>query len=396
MRVRVRVRVTMTHINPYGGGGGVGSLGGGSNDVVYGVSPHGARSPRTGTRRPSNASGDTLGCKSVGARSKCSTTRNAGAAPYSVSPVSPVGILGAAGSMGGTSKGGFAKPPPSSTSAEIASSFVRVSGLPPATQQPPQASSPPPAAAASSSSASGRGGGGGGGAAPTTTSASGDAAGGGPALPTQPRQQQLQQQQPQQQQKKKQHKRRKGESKASPRSVHTLSVNPQEVAGRYFGSSAAGTEPEAQGCTCGAGSEARDCVCRGGGRFVDQGGRWVKRKPTQVERIRQVQACLPFTGASDAVLHIACSSAIPTTVITPSHAAWVPDQARTTCTFCTRTFHIFFRRHHCRGCGAILCSACTTRASGTALPPRWQNARLCATCNSSLLLFSASSLRPPA
>eukprot|EP00754_Rhynchopus_humris_P022524 Rhum_TRINITY_DN14795_c30_g1::Rhum_TRINITY_DN14795_c30_g1_i1::g.118382::m.118382 len=382
----------MTHVNPYGGGGGsgVGSLGGGSNDVVYGVSPHGARSPRTGTRRPSNASGDTLGCKSVGARSKCSTTRNAGAAPYSVSPVSPVGILGAAGSMGGASKGGFAKPPPSSTSAEIASSFVRVSGLPPATQQPPQAASPPPHATAAPSSASGRGGS----DAPAATSASGNAAGGGqPASPTQPRQQP---QEKRQQQKKKQHKRRKGESKASPRSDHALSVNPQEVAGRYFGSSAAGTEPEAPGCTCGAGSEARDCVCRGGGRFVDQGGRWVKRKPTQVERIRQVQACLPFSGASDAVLHIACSSAIPTTVITPSHPAWVPDQARTTCTFCTRTFHIFFRRHHCRGCGAILCSACTTRASGTALPPRWQNARLCATCNSSLLLFSASSLRPPA
>jgi FYVE/RhoGEF/PH domain-containing protein 5/6 len=37
---------------------------------------------------------------------------------------------------------------------------------------------------------------------------------------------------------------------------------------------------------------------------------------------------------------------------------WVPDSVALTCTICKTKFTFFRRRHHCRKCGAVICSSC--------------------------------------
>jgi hypothetical protein len=37
---------------------------------------------------------------------------------------------------------------------------------------------------------------------------------------------------------------------------------------------------------------------------------------------------------------------------------WVPDHAQQRCLSCEESFHIARRRHHCRYCGRLFCSAC--------------------------------------
>jgi len=38
---------------------------------------------------------------------------------------------------------------------------------------------------------------------------------------------------------------------------------------------------------------------------------------------------------------------------------WVPDDKSDNCTYCKAKFTVFERKHHCRKCGALLCSKCT-------------------------------------
>ncbi len=40
--------------------------------------------------------------------------------------------------------------------------------------------------------------------------------------------------------------------------------------------------------------------------------------------------------------------------------SWVPDDSRTTCIECRAAFGIFTRRHHCRFCGHLVCSSCSS------------------------------------
>lgn len=37
---------------------------------------------------------------------------------------------------------------------------------------------------------------------------------------------------------------------------------------------------------------------------------------------------------------------------------WVPDSKVTMCQICTAEFTALFRRHHCRGCGKVVCRMC--------------------------------------
>lgn len=39
---------------------------------------------------------------------------------------------------------------------------------------------------------------------------------------------------------------------------------------------------------------------------------------------------------------------------------WQPDEDTTECGLCHREFTIFFRRHHCRKCGRVLCGDCSS------------------------------------
>ena len=140
-------------------------------------------------------------------------------------------------------------------------------------------------------------------------------------------------------------------------------------------------------CLCGQ----ERCKCRGGGRFVDEGGRWVKKAPSEVEKLAQVQGCLPFHGESDALVDMVSVQHVPMLVLTKSHPHWMPDRCTKGCSLCTRAWTIFFRRHHCRGCGLLVCSICSQR--GDQVPPRWRASRICNACSSSLFLLEDSTMK---
>jgi len=55
-----------------------------------------------------------------------------------------------------------------------------------------------------------------------------------------------------------------------------------------------------------------------------------------------------------------------TTITTPStlqlspfRPRWQPDEEAPSCLLCKRVFSIFFRRHHCRACGKVICGYCS-------------------------------------
>lgn len=51
---------------------------------------------------------------------------------------------------------------------------------------------------------------------------------------------------------------------------------------------------------------------------------------------------------------------INTSVNTKKRVSWVPDKDVATCGPCGKGFGMFRRRHHCRACGMVFCSNCTT------------------------------------
>ncbi|KAG7211716.1 hypothetical protein KM043_010963 [Ampulex compressa] len=63
--------------------------------------------------------------------------------------------------------------------------------------------------------------------------------------------------------------------------------------------------------------------------------------------------------------------------------AWANDRLVTQCTSCNREFNITRRKHHCRNCGKIFCSACSDNS--TALPNSPKPVRVCDECYAFLL-----------
>jgi len=45
--------------------------------------------------------------------------------------------------------------------------------------------------------------------------------------------------------------------------------------------------------------------------------------------------------------------------MTPGVVRWVPDAEAPSCTACDFQFTFMRRRHHCRNCGRVFCSACS-------------------------------------
>ncbi|KAJ1925958.1 hypothetical protein IWQ60_004219 [Tieghemiomyces parasiticus] len=55
----------------------------------------------------------------------------------------------------------------------------------------------------------------------------------------------------------------------------------------------------------------------------------------------------------------------------PEHA-WEPDAAAVSCRLCDRRFSFFFRRHHCRRCGLVVCDPCSATNNWLVRPEWWE------------------------
>ncbi|GMF55180.1 unnamed protein product [Phytophthora fragariaefolia] len=62
-------------------------------------------------------------------------------------------------------------------------------------------------------------------------------------------------------------------------------------------------------------------------------------------------------------------------------ATWVKNNERTTCNLCTRNFHALRRKHHCRRCGEVVCSDCSTVETIDLPAIGYSKLRLCKVCS---------------
>lgn len=58
---------------------------------------------------------------------------------------------------------------------------------------------------------------------------------------------------------------------------------------------------------------------------------------------------------------------------------WTPDSRVSTCQLCTSSFSALFRRHHCRACGRVVCSACSSNRAPLVYL-KFKSARVCDEC----------------
>ncbi|GMR34861.1 hypothetical protein PMAYCL1PPCAC_05056 [Pristionchus mayeri] len=63
---------------------------------------------------------------------------------------------------------------------------------------------------------------------------------------------------------------------------------------------------------------------------------------------------------------------------------WIPDAECPACMLCSARFTFLLRRHHCRACGRVLCSACCGERMVLAYQPDKGKARVCSPCASTL------------
>ncbi|RLN95003.1 hypothetical protein BBJ28_00020274 [Nothophytophthora sp. Chile5] len=83
--------------------------------------------------------------------------------------------------------------------------------------------------------------------------------------------------------------------------------------------------------------------------------------------------------------------AVQQTMFAPAALAqrneWVTDAQRANCSLCVQSFGMLKRRHHCRVCGEVVCSACTVFKLVTGVADTTAKVRVCKAC----LAKSASS-----
>ena len=128
-------------------------------------------------------------------------------------------------------------------------------------------------------------------------------------------------------------------------------------------------------CDCG-----RDaCDCKGGGMFVDADGQWVRKIPTDTELILRFQRSLPFFKTNNKQFFLYTSKSIPSAIITRDHPNWAPDNKSKKCSRCRKNFSFFLRRHHCRGCGSVVCGKCGSKRLHQ--QGDWKNIRMCDECD---------------
>eukprot|EP00457_Paulinella_chromatophora_P017742 gb/GEZN01018858.1/.p1 GENE.gb/GEZN01018858.1/~~gb/GEZN01018858.1/.p1 ORF type:complete len:228 (-),score=20.80 gb/GEZN01018858.1/:34-717(-) len=62
----------------------------------------------------------------------------------------------------------------------------------------------------------------------------------------------------------------------------------------------------------------------------------------------------------------------------PSIVPWVPNDLRVACQFCKKEYGMFFRRHHCRFCGEVVCG--DDSVAGEYTPQNPEGLRWCIRC----------------
>jgi hypothetical protein len=63
----------------------------------------------------------------------------------------------------------------------------------------------------------------------------------------------------------------------------------------------------------------------------------------------------------------AATAAPPQPPPQPRVVQWMANNASSTCTVCGAAFSVFNRRHHCRGCGTLVCDTCGPKRSSKVL-----------------------------
>jgi len=70
---------------------------------------------------------------------------------------------------------------------------------------------------------------------------------------------------------------------------------------------------------------------------------------------------------------------------------WQPDESSNACHECNATFNFLRRRHHCRGCGRLLCGDCTQWRALLPVAGQEVSQRVCARCiNTTFSLYGAA------
>merc|ERR1712048_388337 len=74
----------------------------------------------------------------------------------------------------------------------------------------------------------------------------------------------------------------------------------------------------------------------------------------------------------------------------PSNTSQLPNKAAKKCNLCEKKFTLTTRRHHCRHCGHIFCSSCTSNQKAIPKLDIKGKVRVCDTCNTILSGQNAS------
>ncbi|TYZ63933.1 hypothetical protein PybrP1_002899 [[Pythium] brassicae (nom. inval.)] len=74
-------------------------------------------------------------------------------------------------------------------------------------------------------------------------------------------------------------------------------------------------------------------------------------------------------------------------------ALWVPDAVVGSCTICQSAFKVYFRRHHCRRCGAVVCGNCSGQRSLLFVGDSAREERVCNPCFKVLDLVKTAAFR---
>ncbi|XP_073994851.1 FYVE, RhoGEF and PH domain-containing protein 6-like isoform X3 [Rhodnius prolixus] len=113
-------------------------------------------------------------------------------------------------------------------------------------------------------------------------------------------------------------------------------------------------------------------------RSSNEYGDWVRSLQSAIEDNNQRQ--LTFATARS----IDSSNSYDSLKLGQEAPVWIQDKRTTMCQICTAEFTMTFRRHHCRSCGKVVCSKCSSNKAPLAYI-QFRCARVCKQCFDYLL-----------